>query len=135
MQIFQQVLLLLVIIRDTIKLFITKFNSYVYSKSLSSGQNDGFDKRKNFLFNTCGNVMDPANAGKFKFRIPLDHLFNFCKFYRRGIFNAKHELRFTRQSDDMAIFRHVNVPDVGKIRLDNIRWMMPRVTFKSRINT
>ena len=84
-------------------------------------------QRKNLLFNNCGNIMPDANAGKFNFRIPLDHLFNFCKFYRNGIYNARHELRFTRQGDDMAIYRYRNGTEAAKIILDKIKWMMPRV--------
>ena len=89
--------------------------------------NYGFNGRKNLLFNTCGNIMPDANAGKFNFRIPLDHLFNFCKFYRNGIYNARHELRFTRQCDDMAIYRQRAGTEAAKIKLDKIKWMMPRV--------
>ena len=113
------------IIRDAIKLFITKFNNCINNQT-PSDVNYGFEARKNLLFNNCSNIMDPNNAGKFKFRIPLDHLFNFCKFYRNGIYNARHELRFTRQSDDMAVFRSA-ITDAGKIQLSKIKWLMPRV--------
>ena len=120
------------IIRDAIKLFITKFNTYISARTVDSNTNYGFDTRKNLLFNTTGNVMDPANAGKFKLRIPLDHLFNFCKFYRKGIYNARHELRFTRQSDDTAVFRSTGA-NAGKIKLDKIKLLMPRVTLNTEL--
>ena len=58
----------------------------------------------------------------------MDHLFNFCKFYRNGIYNARHELRFTRQGDDLAIFRSRTGTEPGKITLTKLKWMMPRVT-------
>ena len=82
-----------------------------------------------------GNVMAPADIGKFKFRIPLDHLFNFCKFYRNGIYNGRHELNFIRQLDFASVFRHEHSTTTdGKIRLDKIRWMMPRVTLNPELS-
>ena len=77
--------------------------------------------------------MDAINAGRFKFRIPLDHMFNFCKFYRNGIYNARHELRFTRQDDNMAVFKHRNVAHNGKVKIEKIRWLMPRVTLSPEL--
>ena len=126
------------IIRSAINAVYRLFNETTAKDSFNSTEfnvdhNLGFELRKNLLFNTTGNVMDATDAGRFKFRIPLDHMFNFCKFYRNGIYNARHELRFTRQTDDMAIYRHVNA-DVGKIRLDKIRWMMPRVTLNPELS-
>ena len=99
----------------------------VMSKQFDMKSNLGFEERKKLLFNTTGNVMAAADAGKFKFRIPLDHLFNFCKFYRNGIYNARHEIRFTRQSDDMVIYRDVGVANPGKIVLSDLKLFMPRV--------
>ena len=79
--------------------------------------------------------MAPADIGRFRFRIPLEHLFNFCKFYRNGIYNARHELRFTRQSDFASVFRHeFTTTTNGKIRLDKIKWMMPRVTLNPELS-
>ena len=110
-------------------------NSYLNEQIASIMFNDGCNRRKNLLFNRMGNIMDPANVGKFKFRIQLDHLFNFCKFNRNGIYNGRHELRFTRQSDQMSVFRHiVTTLTDGKIRLDNIRWMMPRVILNPELS-
>ena len=117
-------------IRTFINNFIRNFNrdAPAFNIQLSSvNTNEGFNRRKNLLFNSCGNIMAAADAGRFKLRIPLDHLFNFCKFYRNGIYNARHELRFTRQSDDMAVYRYRAGTEAAKIRLDKIKWMMPRV--------
>ena len=124
-------------IRTVINIFITRFNgSAPFNIQLSNVLfNEGSNRRKNLLFNRIGNIMDPADAGKFKFRIPLDHLFNFCKFYRNGIYNARHELRFTRQSDFMSVSRHENTTLTdGKIRLDRIKWMMPQVTLNPELS-
>ena len=122
---------------DLINKFILRFNgSAPFNIQLTTALfNEGSNRRKNLLFNKVGNVMDPVNAGKFKFRIPLDHLFNFCKFYRNGIYNVRHELRFTRQSDFMSVCRHENTTLTdGKIRLDKIKWMMPQVTLNPELS-
>ena len=110
------------VVKSAISALFMLFNdgiANIKEKVFDVNSNLGFEVRKNLLFNTTGNVMNPArDVGKFKLRIPLDHLFNFCKFYRNGIYNARHELRFTRQSDDMAIFRSAGVANPGKIRLN-----------------
>lgn len=91
-------------------------------------KNIGFIKRKNYMFNPVKNVTADNQAGSFSFRIPLEHLFNFCENYDKVMYNCKHELQLNRQSDDYAIFKSVFLNTKGKIQLNSMRWFMPKIT-------
>jgi len=58
-------------------------NKIVHKDYLGLKKNTGFIKRKNYLFNPHSNVMSDSQAGSFSFRIPLEHLFNFCENYTK----------------------------------------------------
>jgi hypothetical protein len=79
------------------------------------------------LFNPVANVMPDEQAGSFSFRIPLEHLFNFCENYDKVMYNCKHELQLNRQVDAYALFKSVYAAD-GKVQLDLMRWYMPKIT-------
>ena len=74
---------------------------------------------------------DPRRT--FSFRIPLKHIFGFCRDYDKVVYGLKHNLTLTRNDDNDAIFRAANDAAgnpvaAGKIRLDKISWFMPHVT-------
>jgi hypothetical protein len=101
-------------------------NNTISNKHYSG--NAGFIKRKNFVFNPLSNVMTDAEAGNFSFRIPLEHLFNFCEHYNKVMYNCKHEIQLNRQTDDYAIFKSVFLATKGKVQLNLMRWYMPKIT-------
>ena len=49
------------------------------------------------------NSADPK--GTFSFRVPLKHIFGFCKDYDKVVYGLKHSLTLTRNNDEDAIFR------------------------------
>ena len=81
--------------------------------------NRGFDIRHKYIIRTSN------PKGSFEFKIPLKHFLGFCEDYK-NIYGMQQRLTLTRTGDNDAIFRAVGV-DVGKIRLDKIRWFMPHV--------
>ena len=72
--------------------------------------------------------MPDDQAGSFSFRIPLDHLFNFCENYNKVMHNCKHEVQLNRQVDSYALFKSVFNNTGGKVQLDLMRWYMPKIT-------
>jgi len=83
-------------------------NNIVTNKDYSGlKKNTGFIKRKNYFCNPLSNVMADSQARSFSFRIPLEHLLNFCENYTLVIYNCKHKLQLNRQTDDYAIFKSV----------------------------
>ena len=70
------------------------------------------------------NNSDPK--GIFSFRVPLKHMFGFCKDYDKVVYGFKHALILTRNDDEDAIFRD-NVADTGNITLSKISWFIPHV--------
>lgn len=104
-------------------------NNKIANKDYSGlRKNTGFIKRKNYVFNPLSNVMPDSQAGNFSFRIPLQHLFNFCEHYSKVMYNCKHELQLNRQTDDYAIFKSVFLATKGKVQLNLMRWYMPKIT-------
>jgi hypothetical protein len=104
-------------------------NNKIANKDYSGlRKNTGFIKRKNYVFNPLSNVMLDGQAGSFSFRIPLQHLFNFCEHYSKVMYNCKHELQLNRQTDDYAIFKSVFLATKGKVQLNLMRWYMPKIT-------
>ena len=82
--------------------------------------NKGFDDRHKYI------IRNPNPKGTFSFKIPLKHFLGFCEDYRKILYGMQQRLTLTRTGDDNAVFR-ANAVDVGKIRLDKIRWFMPHV--------
>ena len=89
--------------------------------------NLGFKARR--LFNQTS-----TTVGKFRFSVPLSHIFGFADDYHRVIYGFNHTLVLTRASSDAnALFRKKdtktvaeNVPN-GVVNLTNIRWNVQRV--------
>lgn len=87
----------------------------------SEDTNKGFAKRRSFLLSS-----NPI--GSFRFAIPLKHIFGFFEDYEKVLYGFVHTLVLTRSaSDNNALFRKTGVSD-GTISLENIRWMLPRVS-------
>ena len=82
--------------------------------------NHGFELRQKYI------IQSPNAKGTFSFKIPLKHFLGFCEDYEKVLYGMQQKLTLTRTSDDNAIFR-ANAVDVGRIRLDRIRWFMPHV--------
>jgi len=115
--------------RTGLQTLISIINNKIVNKDYSGlKKNTGFIKRKNYLFNPLSNVMSDSQAGSFSFRIPLEHLFNFCETYTKIIYNCTHELQLNRQTDDYAIFKSVFMATKGKVQLSLMRWYMPKIT-------
>ena len=82
--------------------------------------NNGFKERHSYI------ITSPAPKGSFSFNIPLQHIFGFCEDYNKIVYGMKHMLTLVRTGDNNAIFR-LNSVGAGKILLDSITWLMPRV--------
>ena len=82
--------------------------------------NRGFDIRHKYI------IRSPTPKGSFEFKIPLKHFLGFCEDYKKILYGMQQRLTLTRTGDNDGIFRAAGV-DVGKIRLDKIRWFMPHV--------
>ena len=115
--------------RTGLQTLISIINNKIVNKDYSGlKKNTGFIKRKNYVFNPLSNIMTDSQAGSFSFRIPLEHLFNFCENYTKVIYNCKHELQLNRQTDDYAIFKSVFLATKGRVQLNLMRWYMPKIT-------
>lgn len=64
-------------------------------------------------------------VGKFEYRVPLKMLLGFAEDYKKIIMNAKQELIFVRNRNDINCF--VGVVDNLKIDLNKIQWKIPHV--------
>ena len=78
-------------------------------------------------------ITNSRPRGSFSFRIPLKHIFGFCRDYDKVVYGLKHNLTLTRNDDDEAIYRGANngagkTFTPGKIVLSKISWFMPHVT-------
>ena len=78
-------------------------------------------------------IVNSDPRGTFSFKIPLKHIFGFCEDYDKVVYGLKHNLTFTRNDDNDAIFRAANdaagnAVAIGKIILSKISWFMPHVT-------
>lgn len=95
--------------------------------------NDGFKARQEFIL-----ASEPTPLGSFRFSIPLKRIFGFADDYGKILYGFNHSIILTRSSTDDNALCHSPWKDPskhetgeieqGKIRLDNIRWMLPRVT-------
>ena len=86
----------------------------------AAAANTGFDIRQKYIIDSA----DPK--GSFSFAIPLWHIFGFCEDYDKVVYGMKHMLTLVRTGNDDAIFR-ANGVGAGKVVLDEITWIMPRV--------
>ena len=89
--------------------------------------NAGFKIRHDYI------IINSQPKGSFSFRIPLNHIFGFCRDYDKIVYGFKHSLTLTRNGDNDAIYKGANNAAgnplvVGKIVLSNISWFMPHVT-------
>ena len=89
--------------------------------------NAGFKIRHDYI------ITNSQPKGSFSFRVPLNHIFGFCRDYDKIVYGFKHSLTLTRNDDNDAIYRGANNAAgnplaVGKIVLSNISWFMPHVT-------
>ena len=89
--------------------------------------NVGFKIRHDYI------IINSQPKGSFSFRIPLNHIFGFCRDYDKIVYGFKHSLTLTRNDDNDAIYKDVNNPAgnplvAGKIVLSKISWFMPHVT-------
>ena len=89
--------------------------------------NAGFKIRHDYI------ITNSQPKGSFSFRVPLNHIFGFCRDYDKIVYGFKHSLTLTRNDDNDAIYRGANNAagnplTAGKIELSNISWFMPHVT-------
>ena len=91
------------------------------SDTASLANNMGFKIRHEY------NIDNSNPKGSFGFKIPLKHIFGFCKDYDKVVYRFKHEFSLTRNNDNDAIFKNGGV-DRGKITLSKLSWFMPHVT-------
>ena len=90
--------------------------------------NKGFKTRHNYLFTS----QQPANIGKFNFRIPLKHFLGFCEDYKKILYGMQQKLTLTRTGNNDAIFKGLNAAGGaaavdGIVNLTKISWLMPHV--------
>ena len=77
----------------------------------AKSDNNGFPARHEYL------IQSPTIKGTFSFRIPLKHIFGFCKDYDKIVYGLKRSLTLVRKTDDNAIFRGATA-GVRKVSLD-----------------
>ena len=102
---------------------------YKDTTNVPDDNNTGFAYRRNYI------IVNSNPKGSFSFRIPLKHIFGFCEDYDKVVYGLKHNLTLTRNDDNDAIFKSIDVdgggnPVVvdGKVILSKISWFMPHVT-------
>ena len=83
--------------------------------------NRGFGIRHEYI------IKSPDPKGTFSFKIPLKHFLGFCEDFKKILYGMQQRLTLTRSGNiHDPIFRALGI-DVGKIRIDKIRWFMPHV--------
>ena len=92
-----------------------------------SAENVGFKIRHDYI------ITDSRPRGSFSFKIPLKHIFGFCRDYDKVVYGLKHNLTLMRNDDNEAIYRGANAAAGGglaggKVVLSKISWFMPHVT-------
>ena len=86
-------------------------------------ENEGFERRHSFF------LAKSVPIGSFRIAIPLKHIFGFADDYNKVLYGFVHTLVLNRSSsDNNALFRAATVTDAGSVHLENIRWMLPRVS-------
>ena len=85
--------------------------------------NEGFKRRQTFF------VAKSDPIGSFRIAVPLKHIFGFADDYNKVLYGFVHTLVLNRSSSDKnALFKVSTMTDEGKVHLENIRWMLPRVS-------
>ena len=85
--------------------------------------NEGFKKRHDFF------MAKSTPVGSFRIAVPLKHIFGFAEDYNKVLYGFVHTLVLNRSSSDKnALFSATAVTDTGSVHLENIRWMLPRVS-------
>ena len=83
--------------------------------------NTGFNSRQDYI------IKKPVPRGSFRFAIDLEHIFGFCEDYDKVMYGFTHTLTLVRtSSDNNAIYKNGTVA-AGKVVIDKISWMLPRV--------
>ena len=85
--------------------------------------NLGFKARRTFIL-----ASQPDPLGAFRFSVPLKRVFGFADDYGKILYGFIHNLILTRSSTDDNALCHGTGVDAGKVKLNNLRWMLPRVT-------
>ena len=84
--------------------------------------NLGFKKRNEYI------IKKSAPKGSFRFTVDLESIFGFCEDYDKVMYGFIHTLTLVRNaSSDNSIFRPANGVDAGKVIIDSIKWLMPKV--------
>ena len=98
------------------------FNQLWYKDTTTDAEeaNTGWNVRKMYIINNSNPI------GSFTFKVPLKHIFGFCKDYDKVVYGLKHALTLTRNDDNDAIYR-AGAVEAGKIMLSKISWLMPHV--------
>lgn len=87
----------------------------------AAATNLGFAKRHAFI------ITKPNPKGTFRFAINLHHILAFFEDYEKVITGMTQTLTLVRTSDDNnAIFR-ADAADAGKVVIDRITWVMPKI--------
>ena len=93
------------------------------SNKLVLNENAGFKARQQLILGS-----EPAPLGSFRLAIPLKRIFGFADDYGKIIYGFNHSLILTRSSTDNNALCRPEATAAGKIKMKNIRWMLPRVT-------
>ena len=93
------------------------------SDTLVTATNAGFKARQELILGS-----EPSPLGSFRLAIPLKRIFGFADDYGKIIYGFNHSLILTRSSTDNNALCRPNGTLAGKIKIKNIRWMLPRVT-------
>ena len=85
--------------------------------------NLGFKARQHFVLGS-----ESSPVGSFRILVPLKRIFGFADDYEKILYGFNHGLILTRSTDDdNALCRAAADVNDGKITLNYIRWMLPRV--------
>ena len=93
------------------------------SNTLVLATNAGFKARQELILGS-----EPSPLGSFRLAIPLKRIFGFADDYGKIIYGFNHSLILTRSSTDNNALCRPDATGAGKIKIKNIRWMLPRVT-------
>ena len=93
--------------------------------------NTGFEARRQFLIATA------TPPGTFRYLVPLKRIFGFADDYGKCMYGFTHNIILTRSTTDNDALCHKkwaaaekapNEPNHGRVLLEHVRWVLPRVT-------
>ena len=97
-----------------------------------TADNEGFDIRRQFLIATA------APPGTFRYLVPIKRIFGFADDYGKVMYGFTHNIILTRSTTNNDALCHKvwadaghkldTEPNHGRVVLDQIRWVLPRVT-------